>query len=396
MHPQLAGVIVTLMLTGIRSHAGESDRNCRLFPAMNSGRKSSRRDFLRGGFPTSKPTDSSEADSSRSQALVNLRQYSHVEQYRKQAMACQFELLFNMHEYNHAGQTAMNSFRLIDDFEDQMSIYREHSEISHINRTAFESAVTVEPMLFEMLHLAIEIYEQTAGAFDITSGSLSDLWGFSRRQGQVPTPAEIETALSRTGSDAIELDHSTKQICFLRDGLKLNPGGIGKGYAVDRVTESIVTAGLENFVVHAGQSTVVARGHCWRADQVSNGWSIGLSHPKIPQRRLATIRLVNQALGTSGTQRQAFFHNGKRYGHIIDPRTGNPANACLSSTAICDSAARADALATAFFVMGVEPVQQFCAQHPDVCALLVLPGSDDSKVRIETFNSDDSDILEFQ
>jgi thiamine biosynthesis lipoprotein len=133
----------------------------------------------------------------------------------------------------------------------------------------------------------------------------------------------------------------------------------------------------------------------------SAGWTVGLSHPTLPAVRLAEFTLRNQALGTSGTGRQGFFHHGKRYGHIIDPRSGWPPTHTLSSTVIAESTARADALATAFFVMSIEEISDFCSKHPEIGAVIVRPRlpehRDKSKVKtvagnieIAVFNLDDS------
>lgn len=359
---------------------------------MKPRSNSHRRDIITAGFVSKTEAQDviGKACSSIASCEASVRQYSHVEQYTANAMACQFELILNLHEYRNAGDVALKSFALIDTFEDQMSIYREHSEISQLNRTAFHEFVAVESRVYALLELSIGIYKDTDGAFDITAGALSETWGFSRRQGNVPADADIRRALELTGSNLIQLDPDTSSIRFARQGVKLNPGGIGKGFAVDHTVALITENGIDNFVIHAGQSSVVARGDCLsrNSNAESSGWKIGLSHPTIPGHRLAEICLVNAALGTSGTQRQGFFHRGKRFGHIVDPRTGYPTDHCLSSTVICDSAARADALATAFFVMTETQVREFCDRHRDISAILMFPGKPDGEIRIESFNMD--------
>ena len=137
-----------------------------------------------------------------------------------------------------------------------------------------------------------------------------------------------------------------------------------------------------------GASTVVDK----TDDTPNYGWTIGVSHPTLPDIRLARIHLGDRALGTSGTARQGFFHDGKRYGHIIDPRTGWPTAHTLSSIVIAKSAAQADALATAFFVMSVEDVERYCQQHSETGAVLVLPSENAAKPFIRTFNLADEDI----
>lgn len=367
---------------------------------MKPRSNSHRRDIITAGFAskTEPPAGNTKVCASIVSGEASDRQHSHVEQYTVNAMACQFELILNLHEYRNAGDVALKSFALIAAFEDQMSIYREHSEISQVNRIADRQSVAVEAHLYALLEMAIEVYKATDGAFDITSGVLSETWGFSRRQGSVPSDADIQNVLEITGSNMIQLHPDTKSVRFARPGLKLNPGGIGKGFAVDLTVALIIENGIDNFVIHAGQSSVVARGAglSLNSNAASSGWRIGLSHPTIPGCRLAEICLVNAALGTSGTQRQGFFHRGKRFGHIIDPRTGYPTDHCLSATVICTSAARADALATAFFVMTEEQVREFCETHPDISAILLFPGKSDGEIRIESFNTDKLAIEYFQ
>ena len=148
-----------------------------------------------------------------------------------------------------------------------------------------------------------------------------------------------------------------------------------------------MTGGLNDFLIHGGNSSVLARGErnaeCRtqnaESDQseirnpksaIDPGWSVALRHPLRPDVRLAEFVLCNQALGTSGSGTQFFHHQGRRYGHIIDPRTGWPADQVLSATVIAPNAEQADALSTAFYVMGLEPAREFCAAHPDISALL--------------------------
>jgi len=157
--------------------------------------------------------------------------------------------------------------------------------------------------------------------------------------------------------------------------------------------------------VHGGQSSVLARGsssppsnptaesekHKSKPDQ-AHGWVVGISHPTQPSIRLGQYTLQSKSLGTSGTARQGFFHKGKRYGHIIDPRSGWPTTHVLSSTVVADSAAVCDALATAFFVMQVDEVQAYCDSHEEVSAILVQANPKvKNKIDLHCFNVADND-----
>ena len=174
----------------------------------------------------------------------------------------------------------------------------------------------------------------------------------------------------QVGSEHVQL-LDDQRVHFLREGISIDLGGIGKGYSIDRATELIESEGISDFLIHGGQSSVTARGH--RAvHEEPNGWTIGISHPTVPNVRLAELYLRDQSLGTSGSARQGFFHQGKRYGHVIDPRNGWPASQFLSTTVITPTAAEADALATAFFVMSIDEVSHYCAEHPQVKAIVIF------------------------
>jgi thiamine biosynthesis lipoprotein len=359
--------------------------------------RSNRRDFLKGrslvqaarqaveNFEFSVPDLDIE--------VAETRQAAYLESYEKSAMACHWELMFNMHQYRTSGLASSKAMQLIDGLESQLTVYDDDSEVSNLNRNAFETAIKVEPNLFELLFLAKQIFEDTNGAFDITAGQLTSLWGFEQRQGGIPEKDNLAEVLQTTGCEHIQLDHENETVRFLIDGLKINLGGIGKGYAIDRVGELIREHEIDDFLIHGGQSSVLAGGNQKRleTDGENSGWPVGLSHPSLPDRRLAEFFLADAALGTSGTARQGFFHNGKRYGHIIHPKTGWPTDHFLSTTVISPSAAVSDALATAFFVMPIEEVEAFCRQRTEIAAVLVsaTQGKSEASVQLDWFNLDD-------
>ena len=374
----------------------------------SSGTPSNRREFLRGISAIDairgnlENANSGPSLDDKNVAISQNRQSGYLEYYSKNAMACEFEIFFNLHQYRHSGIATMEAFQLIDLLEDQLTIYRDHSELTQINQTAFGKVVSVEQRLFDLLSLAQTLFLETAGAFDITAGPLTRLWGFEKRKGNLPTQSQIDSILPSIGSDHIELRKRDSTIRFTSANLKLNLGGIGKGHALDRVKELFAERELENYIVHGGQSSVIANGNS--ADLETTipsstaispnkpttsqfGWTVGISHPTLPGHRVAEVYLRNQALGTSGTARQGFYHQGKRYGHIIDPRTGWPADQYLSTTVISPSAAISDALATAFFVMPLESIQSYCDDHPEISTILIADHPNDrGRFTIETFN----------
>ena len=368
--------------------------------------KTNRRDFLSGksalDAARDKLPDVDSADKSfggSSGLGINDRQSNYVELYSKNAMACEFELLFNMHQYSQSGAAAMSAFQLIDDLEDQMTVYRNHSEVSQLNLSAAKDWVQIEPRLYELLKLSSKINSETNRAFDITAGALSKVWGFDKRSGSLPEESAISDALGCVGMQNIEFEDASSSIRFRSADVSINLNGIGKGHALDRVAELFESKSIGDFIIHGGQSSVLARGSSSPEVQRSGdpaeqpnpdqapGWEVGVSHPTLPGVRLGQYTLRSKSLGTSGTARQGFFHKGKRYGHIIDPRSGWPTGHVLSTTVVAKSAAVCDALATAFFVLPIEEVQAYCDSHDEVSAILVEANPKvKSKVELHCFN----------
>jgi thiamine biosynthesis lipoprotein len=302
-------------------------------------------------------------------------------------MACEFEAQLSAGRADESTQRVLEALDLVESLEDQMTIYRADSEVLRINRNAAREPVPAEARLFALFQLAQQLYRDTKGAFDITSGPLSVTWGFSRRQGRLPSDAEIAEALQCVGMDNVILDAANRTIKFLRHGVSLHLNCIGKGYALDRMAEVLDGNGVGHYLLHGGRSSVLARGDCPRGGR--RGWTIGVPHPLRPGVRLAEICLVEEALGTSGSGTQFFEHDGRQYGHLIDPRTGWPISGIHTATVIAPTAAEADALSTAFYVMGLNEVEAYCAGRPEIAALVVSPAEVAGEVKIAAFGMDD-------
>jgi thiamine biosynthesis lipoprotein len=285
------------------------------------------------------------------------------------AMACCFELTLPAAE--HAGLAiARRALAEVDLYEQELTIFSETSEISHINRNAALRPVPVRPSLFNLLLRCQELTRDTQGAFDITSGPLSDCWGFLKRAGRLPQAHEIDAARSLVGPDLVLLDPASRTVRFRRAGVRLNLGSIGKGYAIDCIAASMYP-GVRAALLSAGSSSLRAIG----TGNHRSGWTVGVRHPSRPGGRLAVLMMRDCAMATSGCEEQFFEHNGVRYGHIIDPRSGQPADHVLSATVVAPSAAVADALATAFYVAGPQMAQQYCSAHPGVLAIILTSGA---------------------
>ncbi len=286
----------------------------------------------------------------------------------RRAMACLFEILVPA-ETSNALDAATAALDAIDRLEDQLTVYRDTSEVSRLNALAAHAPVPVEEGLFDLLALAARLTEETEGAFDITAGALIKCWGFFKGPRRVPPADELESARQHVGMRHVVLDSKKRSIRLLRPGLEINLGSIGKGYAIDRIARLLKDAWrILSALLHGGFSSVYALG---TPPHDPRGWSVGVCDPRNPNYRLGAIRLKDRALGTSAATFQHLEHQGRRLGHILDPRTGWPAEGMLSASVAAPNAAEADALTTAFFIHGVEWAKVYCEKHPEVGAMLV-------------------------
>jgi len=310
----------------------------------------------------------------------------------REAMACRFEVSLNAGEAADGTALAVDALDLVDEIEGRLSVYRDTSELSRLNATAASGWQPVSHDVFALLARARELHDLTAGAFDVAAGAVVRAWGFLARAGRVPDPETLAAARERSGMRFVELDPEGRRVRFTRPGVEINPGAIGKGWAVDRAVERLVDAGVASGLVHGGQSSVRAWGVHGPDLPGRRGWPVGLRDPLRPGRRLATITLANRALGTSGSGTQFFIDRGRRLGHILDPRTGLPAEGVLSATVIAPTAADADALATALFVLGTEGLDRIVPAGGPVGALLVVPSPAVGGVRLVLANLAESDV----
>jgi len=363
------------------------------------GRESNRRDFLRGKAAARAVADLARQAVSGAGAdawPAGTDEDAYLVRIRRSAMATEFEVYLNAGQYEGGTEAALEALDLVEALEDQMSVFRPTSEISRLNRRGAQGPVEVEPRLFELLELAIRLHAETDGAFDVTSGPLWRAWGFARREGRIPSAEELAEAMEPVGSHLVELDAEHGTVRFRRAGVELNLGSIGKGYALDRCAESLVEAGVGDFLLHGGQSSVLAQGSRLPIrpshDAPSAGWIVGVPDPTRRDRRLAELRLEDRALATSGTQTQYFRHRGRRYGHILDPRTGQPAEGLLSATVVAPSGAAADALSTAFYVMGADQALDYCRSRPDLGAVLICPADRPGGLEIRSVGLEEDEL----
>jgi FAD:protein FMN transferase len=282
------------------------------------------------------------------------------------AMACRFEITLPTEEREGVA-AAVEALNEVDRIEAQLTVFRDTSLVSHINRRAAQEPVVVDRAVFELLAQCKEIHSETSGAFDITSGPLTRCWGFFKRQGRFPDATEIQTARDMVGSDKLLLDKDSRSVRFASEGMEINLGSIGKGYALDCVATSLRDT-LDIALVSAASSSFRAVGS---GGPDGKGWVVGLRNPRSKRARLGVLELHDCALSTSGSEEQFFDHQGKRFGHILDPRTGWPSTGISSVSVVCESAAMSDALSTAFFVGGLELAEQYCNTHPETLAVIL-------------------------
>lgn len=284
------------------------------------------------------------------------------------AMACDFSVIMNPGLTNQI-EAAGDALNAVHAIEEWLSIYRSSSDLSMVNRLAAEQHVTVRGDLFELLLLARKLHERTNGAFDLSCGVLTQLWRSCRQEQRIPDQTEIDAALQKSGMSFVDFDKSRNQISFSRQGLILDPGAIGKGYALDESCRMLQESefGPKSFLIHGGHSSLKAIG----GHNGHTGWPVGIGNPLFTKKRLGTLLLCNRAMATSGSNIQFFRHEGKRYGHILHPQTGWPIEGMLSVTVLAPLAAVADALSTAFFVMGVEKAVACCENWPEIGAILI-------------------------
>lgn len=284
----------------------------------------------------------------------------HWIRVHRPAMACRFEVTLGSEDarFVPAARAALDE---VDALEGALTVFRDSSELARVNRHAAARPVGVSAGLWDLLGLCRDLHAATGGAFDPTSTPLSREWGFLTREGRVPSAEQIEATRARVGMGRVVLDEADRSVSFASPGVELNLGSIGKGWALDRIASGLRSRGLHHALVSAGGSSFLGWG--------GRDWAVTLRPGREP---LADLRLRRAALGTSGAGEQHFEVDGRRFGHVIDPRTGTPAEGILSASAVTASAATADALATAFLVGGTPLARSYCTEHPGTVAILVF------------------------
>ena len=278
----------------------------------------------------------------------------------RRIMACHVEVVLR----GEHGRDLMNAGAALDEgdrLEQVMTIFRETSELSRVNREAQHGPVQVGAELWSVLSAAVDLSAATEGAFDVTSAPLSRCWGFLQREGRLPRPDEINHAREAVGMPLVKLDAGGRTVRFEHPRVELNLGAIGKGFALDRMGRLLEDRGTSRALLSAGSSSILVCG--------PDPWRVDLRTATTGDR-LARLEMTGAAVGTSGSGQQFFELDGVRYGHVIDPRSGWPASGILSASVIASNATSADALSTAFLIGGIDLARRYCASHDEVVAII--------------------------
>ncbi|MCE7902683.1 MAG: FAD:protein FMN transferase [Gammaproteobacteria bacterium PRO9] len=250
-----------------------------------------------------------------------------------------------------------------DRIESWMSTYKPDSEISRVNRLAAHEAVVISPELFDIVQRSLEMSVLSHGAFDITFDSVGRLYDF--RKDVRPDADEIRENLPDINYRHVELDPAKSTIRFSKEGTRINLGGIGKGYACDKVANLLRKAGVTSGRVNAGGDTRLI------GDRHGKPWVVGIRDPDVEDRWVTRLALDNEAMSTAGDYERYFDEKGVRYHHIIDPKTGDSARSMRSVTVIGPDATMTDGLDDSVFILGVEDGLALINATPGYEAVLV-------------------------
>ena len=277
-----------------------------------------------------------------------------------------------------AGEAA---FAEVAEAERLLSAFRADAELYRVNALAGSGALAVDARLLALLQRAMELCEASAGAFDLALGALLAVWNHAGMaaggEQAIPAAARIADALARCGMRRLlRLDHDAGTVRFAEAGLRLDAGAIGKGYALEQAGMVLREQGIGSALMHGGTSTVLALG----GDAAGQPWKVAIRDPAGARGMVATAALAGTSLSVSAVHGRAFTAGGRRYGHVIDPRTGWPVQGNLLAAVIHQSATASDAWSTALLVLGRAGFAMLRAHHPGAECLLVREDADGRSV----------------
>ena len=270
--------------------------------------------------------------------------------------------------YEHNADLQAQIVGAMQAVDNSLSPFNKHSIITHVNHN---DTITIDTLFAEVFRNAQVIYEESHGAFDPTVAPLVNAWGFGFKQSSNITVSTIDSLLALVGLHRVTLNNGL--ITKSDPRIMLDFSAIAKGYGSDCVARVLDSCGVQNYMVEIG-GEIVIKGH----NKNGNPWGIGINKPiddslSTNQELQTVLRLTDCAIATSGNYRNYYYKDGVKYAHTIDPRTGYPVqHSLLSATVIADNCMRADALATAFMVLGVDSAMTYCKLHPEIDGYFIV------------------------
>jgi len=277
--------------------------------------------------------------------------------------------------HKDAARIVYDEFRRLEKI---FNSYDPNSEIFQLNNT-YNIPYKASSDLIDIIEISMDINNQTGGIFDVSCGALYEFWKrviSKKTEISFPDESSIDEILSLCGNEYIKVRPDDETITITKRGLKLDLGGIAKGFMVDKAVLKLKQRGINHALINAGGDI-----YCLNEDD-KNPWSIGIKNPNFKEKTVKQYSLVNKAVATSGGYEQFFTHNDKRYSHLIDPNTGYPVqNNILSISVISDRCILSDALATAFSAMGIDGIKQFIEQSKiSIKAIVIVQDQEGQQV----------------
>ncbi len=305
------------------------------------------------------------------------------------SMGTVFELTIYAADKYIAEKAFNDVFQEINRLDYLMSNYKKESVLSRLNKNASAEPTVCNKELASVIEQSLQYSDITDGAFDITIGPLMKKWGFFKKQGRIPGEEELESVLESVSYKNIIIEEKVKKslaknpvtvktVFFKNTGTQIDLGGIGKGYAVDMAARVLKQNGINSALINFAGNI-----YAFGIPPGKDSWVIGLQHPRESEGLLGSFEITDKAVSTSGDYEKFFTIEGKRYSHIIDPRTGNPVKGIVSVTIVTDNATRADALSTGVFVLGLEKGMALIEKLQDVEGIIIYEDAD-SKLSTKT------------
>ncbi len=287
-------------------------------------------------------------------SLINKNFKNNIYRFSHQAMNTIFEIVIDNEEKVYAEQAANAAFEEIDRLEEELSRFLPNSEVARINSLAIGEKLRLSSDVFECLNIAKHIYNITKGIFDITAGHIIDFW--KTTEGSNNNKLK-ESVFNNFGMDKIILDETNYLLTALTNDINIDLGGIGKGFAIDKALELLTEWDITNALIHSG-STVKAKGILTG----NEGWPVSISNPSNSTQTIAEIILTDNSISGSGNQKGT---------HIINPKTSLPIKDNAGAWAVTESAAISDAMSTAFMIMPIEDISNFCNIHSEISCIVI-------------------------